>query len=141
MSSEQKVVLLVDDDVFVRNLIRRNLESEGFQVFSAAGAGEAITLARACADPIDVAVIDVELPDGDGIAVAEAILRERPRTAILLISGGTSLTVPEHMSFIAKPFSRCELTDALTRALAHHSARSERIRTNALKLPAEDEPA
>ena len=123
MSNEPRVVLLVDDDVLVRNLARRNLEAAGFRVLAAADAAEALTMSRACPDNIDAAVVDVELPDVDGVTVAEEILRERSEIAILLMSGGTSRVIPEHMSFIAKPFLHCELAATLDEVLANHRNR------------------
>jgi DNA-binding response OmpR family regulator len=108
-SITQCVVLLADDDVLVRNLVRRSLEAAGFVVLAAANGTEALALSKASSEPIHILVTDVNMPGMDGVTLAKQIRRERTDTLILLMSGGTTLSIPNGMPFIAKPFSPTDL--------------------------------
>jgi CheY-like chemotaxis protein len=76
-------VMVVDDTVHVRRMLRNMLELDGFHVVAEAGSGpEAVDLVAA-ADP-DVIVVDYKMPDVDGLATA-ALLRElRPEQVMIL---------------------------------------------------------
>ena len=109
VKTSPRTVLLVDDDVLVRNLLRRNLEMAGFSVLAAANAAEALDVWRACNNRIDALLTDVEMAGGDGITLAEQLTRERTDMAVLIMSGGTARVVPESMAYISKPFSAADL--------------------------------
>jgi CheY-like chemotaxis protein len=118
VSTRPCVVLLTDDDVVLRNLLRHILEAAGFLVLAAADGLEALAHSRACPQRIDVLVTDVEMPAMDGIALAEQIRRERKDISVLLMSAGTMQQIPEHIPFIAKPFLPKELLAKLEEVLA-----------------------
>ena len=131
--TSRRTILLVDDDVMVRNLIRRSLENAGFSVLTAANAEEALALSRACVGKIDALVADVELPGLDGIALAQQLERERKELAVLVISAGTERFIPEAMAFISKPFPPGDLIVRLAEMLGlsrheHPSGRSRKRR-------------
>ena len=79
-------VLLLDDHQVVREGVRRLLEATGdlAVVGEAAGAGDALELLRAI--EADVALLDVRLPDGDGIEVCREIRSEHPHVACLMLT-------------------------------------------------------
>ena len=78
-------IVIVDDDPRFRGIARRLLESEGFEVLGEAADGrEAITASREL-DP-DVMLLDVQLPDIDGIEVAAQIAAAGTRPAVVLTS-------------------------------------------------------
>jgi DNA-binding NarL/FixJ family response regulator len=78
-------VLIVDDHASFRSCTRTLLESEGFDVVGeAADGGSAVALAAEL-NP-EVVVLDIQLPDIDGFAVAERMLTNDPRLAIVLVS-------------------------------------------------------
>ena len=76
-------VLVVDDDIEFRGLAARMLVAMGFEVIGEAGTCAAATAAAADLRP-DAALVDVELPDGNGIALAEHLvaLPWRPRVVV-----------------------------------------------------------
>jgi DNA-binding response OmpR family regulator len=115
---KRRVVLLVDDDVLVRNLVRRSLEAASFLVFAAADGTEALKLSGTCPERIHVLLTDIEMPALDGVALAKQIKQERRDTAILLMSAGTARAIPSGMAFIAKPFSPAELFAKIEEVLA-----------------------
>jgi two-component system, cell cycle sensor histidine kinase and response regulator CckA len=103
---KRRLILLVDDDVVLRNLVRHTLEIAGFQVMAAAHGGEALELSRTYPEHIDVLVTDIDMPEMDGISLAEHVRRERPDTRVLVISGGTEAASIQKLElpFVPKPF-------------------------------------
>jgi DNA-binding response OmpR family regulator len=124
LATKRRVVLLADDDVLVRNLIRRSLEAAGFLVLVAADGTEALALSETCPERIDVLLTDVDVAGIDGISLAEQIRLARKDTLVLLMSAGTTHAIPNRMPFISKPFSLTELVAKIEQVLA--SGRSER---------------
>ncbi len=76
-------VLLVEDDSRVRVAVRLCMESLGYSVCEAGTGAEALTLAEG--QQPDLILLDLVLPDGDGLAVAQE-LRRRPSTARIPIA-------------------------------------------------------
>ena len=86
MSSQDssKKVLLVDDEVAVRNLYQIFLEKQGLSVFTAAGVREAL---QALHDlHFDAAVVDLQLTDGDGMEIVRRI-RQNGGPRVVAMSG------------------------------------------------------
>ena len=78
-------VLIVDDHAAFRSLARAVLEADGFDVVGEASDG-ATALAAARALAPEIVLLDVALPDMDGFAVCEALLDDRPGSAVVLTS-------------------------------------------------------
>ncbi len=76
-------VLVVDDDRAIRRFLRIALRARGYSVFEAGGARSAITAVDAVRP--DVIILDLGLPDGDGVEVTRQ-LREREQIPILILS-------------------------------------------------------
>ncbi|OEJ60831.1 response regulator [Streptomyces agglomeratus] len=107
-------VLVVDDNKVIRQLIRVNLELEGFEVVTAADGAEALDIVhRVCPD---VVTLDVVMPRLDGLRTA-ARLRDDPRTShlpVAIISACTQYEVESGLAagvdvFLSKPFEPAEL--------------------------------
>jgi DNA-binding NarL/FixJ family response regulator len=78
-------ILIADDHPRMRAELRRDLEDGGLEVCAEASTGaEAVSAARR--ERPDLCLLDVRMPDGDGIAAAEAIRRQLPATKIVLIT-------------------------------------------------------
>ena len=120
-------VLVVDDEPQVRHALRRALEGEGDRVLSAATGTEAVDLAAA--ETPDLVVLDLWLPDIDGVEVVRR-LRTWLDVPILILSGDsdTERKVDALDSgaddFLAKPFGFPELTARL-RALKRRTVRDQ----------------
>ncbi|WP_241827221.1 response regulator [Streptomyces graminilatus] len=115
-------VLVVDDNKVIRQLIRVNLELEGFEVVTAADGAECLDVVHQVHP--DVVTLDVAMPRLDGLRTA-ARLRADPRTRDLplaIISACTQYEVEAGLevgvdAFLAKPFDPAELI-SLVRQLA-----------------------
>ncbi|MGY1502616.1 response regulator [Streptomyces sp. QTS52] len=79
-------VLIADDEALMRAGIRMILENaEDIEVVAEAGDGR--EAAAACrAQDVDVALLDIQMPDRDGIAAAEDIARLSPRTCVVMLT-------------------------------------------------------
>jgi CheY-like chemotaxis protein len=80
------VVLLVDDDALVRGVAALMLEDLGCEVVTAAGGRHAIDTLVAD-DRIEILITDVNMPDMDGFAVAQAATRMRKELKVIILSG------------------------------------------------------
>lgn len=108
-------ILVADDNIDAVIIVSRVLEREGFRVFGVGGGIEAVRVAAE--ESIDVALLDVAMPDMDGLQVCEA-LRASPRTRdialILLTARDDMATRMAAMrlgvsEFLTKPTVQAEL--------------------------------
>jgi CheY-like chemotaxis protein len=115
-------VLVVDDSAVIRQLIRVNLELEGFEVVTAADGAECLDVVHAVHP--DVVTLDVVMPRLDGLRTA-ARLSEDPRTAgvrIAIISACTQADLERGESvgvhgYLAKPFEPRDLVELVRRLM------------------------
>ncbi|MFI1107924.1 response regulator [Streptomyces physcomitrii] len=115
-------VLVVDDNKVIRQLIRVNLELEGFEVVTASDGAECLEVVHEVRP--DVVTLDVVMPRLDGISTA-ACLHADPRTRKLPIAMVTSCTRYEVErdlqfgidAFVPKPFEPSELVEVVKRLL------------------------
>lgn len=114
-----KRILLVDDDAWVRKLVRGYLERAGFAVVTAATGSEALT--EFSGHPPDLVVLDLMLPEMDGLDVAQRI-RDQSTVPIIMLTArsteddrvlGLELGADD---YVVKPFSAREL-EARVRAV------------------------
>ncbi|MEG3630464.1 response regulator [Streptomyces poriticola] len=123
-------VLVVDDNKVIRQLIRVNLELEGFEVVTAADGAECLEVVHQVRP--DVVTLDVVMPRLDGISTA-ARLRADPRTRDLplaVISACTQYEVDAGVeagvdAFLPKPFEPTELVRLVRRLVERAAAGQE----------------
>ncbi len=103
----ERSILVVDDEALIRINLAVFFEDEGFQVFEAGNADEAIGI-LAANPSIQVVLTDVQMPGSmDGVKLAHYVHKRFPPTLLVVASGAVRLTaadLPEHSMFIAKPF-------------------------------------
>ena len=95
-------VLLVDDAVCFRSTARELLERRGYVVVGEADCAAAASRAVAELAP-DAVLLDVKLPDGSGLELADELVRTYPRLAILVVSAD-QLTADQRRSGAAHAF-------------------------------------
>jgi two-component system response regulator MprA len=116
---------VIEDDGDLRRLLRRGLEEEGFDVIQASRGQEAVALAEA--NPPDLLVIDIGLPDADGRDVCQAIRSRGVESPVLFLTARDQMV--DRLAgfsaggddYLTKPFEFAELIARL-RALLRRSA-------------------
>jgi two-component system cell cycle sensor histidine kinase/response regulator CckA len=111
------VVLIAEDDVMVRNMVRIALEEEGYFVLATGDGEQALTLSREFPGIIHALLTDVKMPNLDGLELRKTILTERPGIRVLLMSGYTERPV-ENIPVLLKPFVAGVLTQRMRELLA-----------------------
>ena len=128
---ESSRVLVVDDHVSMCRIMKQQLEREGHQVSVA----HSVSQGRiALSERFDVAVLDVDLPDGQGFELVEELRRNATSpTSVVMITGSpnqenlqSSLHKGVH-EILFKPFKYAEVRDAVSRALAANRRWHERL--------------
>ncbi|MEQ1691208.1 MAG: PAS domain S-box protein, partial [Gemmatimonas sp.] len=115
-------VLLVDDDALLRDSGRRLLERHGHRVSVAASGSEALALLESSGDAISVVLTDLTMPGMSGLELIDAVQQQYPQLPIVAMSGFSMDSTARQaldakaVSFLGKPFSAAELTNALQRA-------------------------
>jgi len=100
---DQPVILLADDEVVVRNVIRVTLERQGYFLLVADDGQEALTLSRRYPGEIHLLLSDIQMPMMNGIELSQQIRTERPSIRIVLMSGHSEETA-HGLPFLHKPF-------------------------------------
>ncbi len=112
--SPRRVVLLVEDEPFVRDATRRTLENAGFEVLPAADAPEAMKLYLQQPARIDLLMTDMGLPGRNGRQLSQDVRSTSAEVPILLTSGyieNECDQAPRESKtyFLPKPYTRGEL--------------------------------
>ena len=104
-------VLVVDDEEFLRSIVRERLEIAGYFVEEASNGKEALAMAANGHGPYDVLLTDIRMPVMDGIALLSEVAKSCPGTAGIAMSANTELdTAVQAMKkgacdYITKPFN------------------------------------
>ena len=124
-------VLLVDDEQRIVNFVRRGLEAEGLEVDAAGGGEEGLQLALSRS--YDLVILDLVMPDVDGLSVLHQIVERKPSQPVLVLSA-LSDTASKVRSlelgaedYLSKPFSLEELL-ARVRARLRTAARTDQTK-------------
>ena len=122
-----RTVLVVDDAGVVRRLSFRVLSEAGYRVFEAASAVEAIEVLAMLRGKVDLVLVDVIMPEVNGVDLVRLIREEWEAPAILFMSAYPAEILAREglkdlrVQFLAKPFTRTELLLAVERAMAAHA--------------------
>lgn len=116
-------ILVIDDERISRRVAYRLLSEEGYRVLEAENCAETLDVLRLAQGRVDLVVIDVVIPEADGVTIGRAVREHYPDLPILYMSahpaevlarhGLTTLNVP----FLAKPFTRGEALEKVRQAL------------------------
>jgi CheY-like chemotaxis protein len=82
-------ILVVDDEQQIRQLIREMLEQAGYHVTEARDGKEALEHYRLA--PADVVIMDILMPDQDGLEATTTLRREFPNVKVIAITGGNDM--------------------------------------------------
>ena len=121
-----ELILVVDDDVTLRDIISETLGNHGYRVVSCGDGMEAIALFEAHPEKFSLVITDVDMPRLGGVALAHALLRLRPNLRLVAMSGSprneTDTSDPSAMqklahAFLLKPFTSEDLLGVMARLL------------------------
>ena len=122
-------LLTVDDAPEIREIVSEILEIQGFEVTEAGSAAELKT--RLEGEQQDVVLLDLKLPDGDGLDLLPLIKQKWPDTEVIVLTGNASIdaavAATKHgaYQFIQKPFDPKTLVLQVEKALEHKSLATE----------------
>jgi CheY-like chemotaxis protein len=114
-------ILVIDDDAAVREMISKMLNSEGFEALTAADGEQALRVIRSHSE-IDLVIIDMIMPEKEGIETISELKRDFPHIKILAISGGGKISADIYLrlaaqmgadSALKKPFVKQEMINAI----------------------------
>lgn len=123
-------VLIVDDESTLRTALFRVFDRKGYQVVTASKISEAKQLTPT-EQPLDLAIVDLNLPDGDGLDLLTHLKTTHPNSQTIILTGHgsieTAVKATQHgaFHFMTKPFSLEELTSIAARALTHRDLQQE----------------
>jgi two-component system response regulator PilR (NtrC family) len=129
VSEPRESILVVDDEEVMRDVLGTLLGQAGYRVTLAADGPQGIELARA--GSFDAAIVDVMLPQMDGLAVIEELKRLDPELVVLMITAHasveTAITAMKKGAFdyVAKPFKHEEVLHILRNGLRQRSLTDE----------------
>jgi DNA-binding NtrC family response regulator len=122
-STEKQSILVVDDAPDTLELLRRNLMSKGYQVFTASGVVEAIRILEAT--PVDLVITDYKMPSISGLDLIRHVKENLKDTAVMMITGYASIEGAVKAvkagaeEYLSKPFTDEELFAAVNKTLDH----------------------
>jgi PAS domain S-box-containing protein len=120
-------VLVIDDDEMIRALSSRLLQELGYTAITASSAVEGLNVYRAAQGGINLALVDMSMPDIDGQACFRALRAYDPRACVVLFSGMRldaqiqGLLDEGLAGYIQKPYKLADLAQVLQQALAGRS--------------------
>ena len=135
MTPRPETILVVDDEHLIRWSVEQVLRREGFGVVQAGTGADALRLAQA--ESPDLVLLDIQLPDADGLEILERLRAGDPDLPVIMITahGGVESAVRAMKlgahDYIIKPVNFEELTIAIRKALETRSLRREVARFQA----------
>jgi CheY-like chemotaxis protein len=131
-----ETILLVEDEASLRELTGRVLTKNGYQVRAASAATAAPGIAADAAQPIDLLLTDVVMPEMLGNEVARRVRAIRPALPVLYMSGYAQPILDTHgalagqIDLLEKPFTEATLLTRVRRAIDngnHSASRSSQV--------------
>ena len=110
-------ILVIDDDIEITKMLRRHLETDGYDVAVLPDGNAALKLHRT--DPVDLIITDIIMPGKDGLEIIMEFRRDFPGLKIIAISGGGRIEATEYLKIakalgavetLSKPFDLTEMS-------------------------------
>lgn len=122
-AGRRETILVVEDEIAVRDVVCRILLRKGYQVLEAANGHEALEIAGSHATEIDLVLSDMVMPEMGGVELAKQLRARNPELKVVLTSGYSDEALEgevdsRSIDFLSKPFSPGDLVSIVRRALA-----------------------
>ena len=130
-------ILVIDDDDLLRGTLKEELERDGYSVTAASDGRNGLASLRA--DPPDLVITDIFMPDSDGIELIREIRKGWPSLGIIAISGSTPDRAVDFLGVagqlgvnqvLRKPFRLDAVRDAIAELLQARGRAGEPIAAN-----------
>lgn len=115
-------ILIMDDEQLVRNAITDMLKPLGHRIFTAESGAQALEMTQR--EFFDIALLDIKIPDIDGLQVLSELRKINPNLRCIMLLSGLSdvqiaVTAIKHGAFdyLPKPFTEAEVMKVVTAAL------------------------
>lgn len=113
-------ILVVEDDILLRRMLRRTLNRQGWTVVEAEDGVQALELLPGV--DVEIVLSDVDMPRMGGRALTQALSERRPGLPVVLMSGNPLVDTSDLSPYsIAKPFAPRTMERLLAAALAAHA--------------------
>ena len=124
--------MVVDDELFVRELLLEFLSSEGYEVSLADSGEKAVKLMQS--EPADVVLVDLKMPGIDGIETLRQIKNTAPNTLSIVMTGYPTIDSSIEAlrcgayDYVVKPFKLNDLKSSIERALEEYKLKDQTTR-------------
>jgi DNA-binding NtrC family response regulator len=122
---DDKIVLIVDDEVDVLNAIKRQFRKEDFKIITAQGGVAALEKLKI--NRVQVVISDERMPGMGGVTFLQEVKKEYPDTIRIILSGYadtnsiiSAINQGEVYRFISKPWSKDDLIDIIRQAFSQY---------------------
>ncbi len=117
------MIMVVDDESYVRQIVRRTLEAAGYTVICAANSAEALQLFHSLASQIELAIVDMTMPGEEGHEVVRRLRHYDPGLKVVATSGYAEAEVRAKFgdlmdAFLPKPYRSDHLCRVVASTLA-----------------------
>lgn len=118
------VILLVEDEAALRGLLARYLERQEYVILQCGDGASALEAFRGAERPVDLAIVDLTLPDISGEDVISALLAESESVKVIISSGrpyspeALSAEIRPRVEALLKPYLPQDLLNLISRMLA-----------------------
>ena len=132
MSENKGRLLIVDDELSVRDSLNKWFREEGYEVGTAENASEA--LLRLAEHPWDIALLDIKMRGTDGIELQRRMHELDPKLIVIMMTGYASVETAVAAlkngayDYVTKPLDPDEIAHLMHNALSHRQAREENVR-------------
>jgi two-component system cell cycle sensor histidine kinase/response regulator CckA len=124
---EAKTILVVDDEAKMRQVLRAGLTQHDFNVLDAENGLEALRICQEHSGPIHLVLVDVVMPEMNGVELAPRVKALRPEVQVILMSGQKDdhillhASLNPHTPFFHKPFTLESLVQTIRKVLKLHA--------------------
>jgi DNA-binding NtrC family response regulator len=131
-SANTRRVLIVDDEASLRTALFRALDRKGYQVITASSFKEAENLSLTDKH-VDLALVDLRLPDGDGLSLMAKLKAINSQTQVIILTGNASIETAVEATrqgafhFVTKPCNLDEILSLAERALSQTQLEQENV--------------
>ena len=118
-------ILVIDDEMTIRRMLIKTLKYVGYDVLDANSGKVGINLYKQNKDQISAVILDVIMPEMDGVQIYKALKKINPNVAVLVSTGYASSKQTIELkelgveAFLKKPYRQSELVEAVSKVINH----------------------